>query len=231
MSPPVPGYCARMVDWPDTRTLSVVLYDRFDLLDVTGPLHAFGMLKNVFEPRLVADEPGPVRSAQGPSLVAEHPIEGETTADLLLVPGGSGAREMARNEDFLAWLAQVGPKAELVLSTSTGAALLARAGLLNGHRATTGTRALAWVSEQGPRAVWITKARWVDDGPVVTAAGVGAGIDMALHVITRLCGDDVGVNVARSLEHDWSPDDTRDPFAEGHWTPRDSDGSGRHQGT
>ena len=209
-----------MVDWPDTQTLGIVLYDRFDLLDAMGPLHAFGMLKNVFEQRLIASEAGSVESAQGPAVAADTGFEDAGDVDLLLVPGGIGARERARDEGFLAWLGEIGPRCKLLMSVSTGAALLARAGLLDGRRATTGTRALAWVSEQGPAVRWVPDARWVDDGSVVTAAGVAAGIDMALHVITRLCGPDVGENVARSLEYDWCADAAHDPFASGAWTAR-----------
>lgn len=209
-----------MVHWPDSQTLGVVLYERFDLLDITGPLHAFGMLKNVFEQRLVAQEAGPVESAQGPILTAEHGFKDCGPVDLLLVPGGSGARERIRDEAFLKWLSETGATCSVVMSVSTGAALLARAGLLQGRRATTGTRGMAWVAEQGGGVQWVPEARWLDDGPVVTAAGVAAGIDMALHVITRLCGSDVGENVARSLEHDWCADPQHDPFAAGDWSAR-----------
>ncbi len=76
-----------MVDWPAPRTLGVVLYPGFDLLDVTGPLHAFGMLKNVFEPVLVGPAAGPVASAQGPALVADTGSEQADPLDLLLMPG------------------------------------------------------------------------------------------------------------------------------------------------
>ena len=93
-----------MVDWPDARTLGVVLYDRFDLLDAAGPLHAFGMLKNVFEAELLGPEAGPVESAQGPALVAETTFEKAGAFDLLMIPGGIGARELAHDDAFLAWL-------------------------------------------------------------------------------------------------------------------------------
>ena len=106
------------------------------------------------------------------------------------------------------------------MTVSTGAVLLGATGLIDGHRATTGTRALAWAREQVPGVRWVESARWVDDGSVVTAAGVASGVDMALHVITRLTADDVGENVARSLEHDWCRDPDHDPFAAGQWTAR-----------
>jgi transcriptional regulator GlxA family with amidase domain len=202
-----------MSDWPDSRTLGAVLYPGFDLLDLTGPLHAFGMLKNVFEQVLVGPEAGPVESAQGPAIMAEVGQEDAPKLDILLVPGGSGTRRQAQDEPFLRWLAMRAEDAELVLSVSSGAGLLAAAGVLDGRRATTGSRAAAWVHEQGPRVRWVNKARYVDDGDVVTAAGVASGIDMALHVITRLTAEDVGENVARSLEYVWPRDPKHDPFA------------------
>lgn len=202
-----------MVDWPEPRTLGVVLYPGFDLLDVTGPLHAFGMLKNVFEQVLVGPEPGPVESAQGPALVADTGYEQAEPLHLLLVPGGTGSRRQLTDDIFRAWLAHRASEAEIVMSVSAGAALLAHAGVLDGLEATASTRGFAFAREQGPRARWVREARWVDAGRVITAAGVAAGIDMALHVITRLTAPDVGQNVARSLEYEWQADARRDPFA------------------
>ena len=202
-----------MVDWPDQRTLGILLYPNFDLLDVCGPSHVFGMLKNVYYQELLGPEAGPVESAQGPALVADRAFADAEALDMLLVPGGIGVREQARNEELLQWLGERAPQAEIVMSVSTGAALLGLAGALEGHKATTGTRGLGWVSEQAPGVSWVAAARWVDDGNVVTAAGVGAGIDMALHVITRMTAPDVGDNVARSLEYEWHNEPERDPFA------------------
>ena len=202
-----------MSDWPEPRTLGAVLYPGFDLLDLAGPLHAFGMLKNVFEQVLVGAEAGPVESAQGPAITAEVGQEDAPKLDILLVPGGSGTRRQAQDEGFMRWLALRAEDAELVLSVSSGAGLLAAAGVLDGRKATTGTRAVSWVHEQGRRVKWVEKARYVDDGDVVTAAGVASGLDMALHVITRLTAEDVGANVARSLEYVWSRDAKADPFA------------------
>ena len=202
-----------MSDWPEPRTLGAVLYPGFDLLDLAAPLHAFGMLKNVFEQVLVGPEAGPIESAQGPAITAEVGQEDAPKLDILLVPGGSGTRRQAQDEAFIRWLKLRAEDAELVLSVSSGAGLLAAAGALDGRRATTGTRAASWVHEQGRRVNWVGKARYVDDGKFVTAAGVASGLDMALHVITRLTAEDVGENVARSLEYVWSRDATADPFA------------------
>lgn len=202
-----------MSDWPDPRRLGVVLFPRFDLLDVTGPLHAFGMLKNVYDQELIGEALGPVESAQGPALHADHVREGLEPPEMLLVPGGNGVRKLVEDDAFIAWLSEVGQAAETVMSVGSGAALLARAGLLDGLPATTTARGFSWVSTQSPRVRWQKHGRFVDAGRVVTAAGVASGLDMALHVITRMNADDVGENVARSLEYVWQRDPTNDPFA------------------
>jgi transcriptional regulator GlxA family with amidase domain len=201
-----------MPDWPDPMTLGVVCYPKCGLLDVCGPLAAFGAVSNVFQAVLVGEAAGPVETAQGVRLEADAGYEDAPALDLVLVPGGPGARRRAEDEPFLRWLAERGRAARHVLSVGSGSALLARAGLLDGRRATAPARGMAWAREQGPRTRWVERARWVEDGPAVTAAGPAAGLDMALAVITRLTAPDVGENVARSLEHVWRRDPADDPF-------------------
>src|SRR5207247_3534776 len=103
----------------------------------------------------------------------------------------------------------------IVTSVCTGAALPARAGLLDGRRATTTKAFFQWVADQGPRVNWVKVARWVDDGKFVTSSGVSAGIDMALHVIARTHGREVSENVARAMEYDWHTDADWDHVREG----------------
>jgi len=195
------------------RTLGVVLFPEFELLDVFGPLEAFGNLRGLFRVLMVAEAGGPVASAQGPRAVADHGFADCPHLDLILVPGGFGTRREVENPTLLAWLARRAAEAEIVTSVCTGAALLARAGLLDGRRATTNKAFFQWVVEQGPAVDWVRRARWVDDGKFVTSSGVSAGIDMALHVIACSAGREVADNVARAMEYEWhrNPDD--DPFA------------------
>jgi transcriptional regulator GlxA family with amidase domain len=195
------------------RTLGVVLFPGFELLDVFGPLEAFGNLPGLYRVLLVAERAGPVAGAQGPRAVAEHGFADAPRLDVLLVPGGIGTREAAEDPGLLAWLARRAADAEIVTSVCTGAALLARAGLLDGRRATTNKAFFQWVADQGPAVRWVPVARWVDDGKFVTSSGVSAGIDMALHVIARTVGRDVSENVARMMEYEWHTDADVDPFA------------------
>ena len=195
------------------RTVGVVLFPGFELLDVFGPLEAFGNLPGMFRVVLVAEQAGPVASAQGPRAVADHGFGDCPRLDVVLVPGGIGTREEAENPALLGWLGGRAAEAEVVTSVCTGAALLARAGVLDGRRATTNKAFFQWVADQGPKVAWVRAARWVEDGKFATSAGVSAGIDMALAVIARLVGREVSDNVARAMEYEWHTDATWDPFA------------------
>ena len=195
------------------RTVGVVLFPGFELLDVFGPLEAFGNLPGMFRVVLVAEEAGPVASAQGPRAVADHGFADCPKLDVMLVPGGIGTREEAENPTLLGWLGRRAGEAEVVTSVCTGAALLARAGVLDGRRATTNKAFFQWVADQGPNVEWVREARWVEDGKFATSSGVSAGIDMALAVIARLVGREVSDNVARAMEYEWHTDATWDPFA------------------
>jgi transcriptional regulator GlxA family with amidase domain len=195
------------------RTLGVLLFPEFELLDVFGPLEVFGHAKDVFRVQTVAERPGPVASAQGPRAIADHGLDDCPGLEILLVPGGMGTRREVDNARLIDWLAERARTAELVTSVCTGAALLARAGVLDGRRATSNKRAFQWVTEQGPTVRWVRQARWVDDGNVITSSGVSAGIDMALYIVERLAGAEVRERLAIGMEYEWRADPSHDPFA------------------
>jgi putative intracellular protease/amidase len=195
------------------RTLGVVLFPGFELLDVFGPLEAFGNLPDHFRVVTVAQQVGPVASFQRTQAVAEASFADAPRLDLLLVPGGMGTRQEVDNPVLLDFLRRRAAEAEIVASVCTGAALLARAGLLDGRRATSNKRSFRWVVEQGSRVQWVPVARWVDDGKFVTSSGVSAGIDMALHLIARLLGAEVSETMAVRMEYTWHRDPDHDPFA------------------
>ncbi len=119
------------------RRLGVVLYPGFELLDVFGPVEMFGNLTGVVEVTMVARQKGAIASAQGPSVVADYGFDDCPHLDLILVPGGIGTRTEIDNRVLLDWLAQRVAAAEIAMTVCTGTALFARAGVLDGRRATT----------------------------------------------------------------------------------------------
>jgi len=198
------------------RSIGVVLFDEFELLDVFGPLEMFGMVPENFDIYMVAEGVGEVASRQGPKSIAEHCFSEQRQYDILLVPGGKGTRKEVDNQGLLDWIRDQSTAAEYVTSVCTGSALLARAGVLDGVTATTNKRAFAWATSQSDKVIWEKQARWVEDGKFFTSSGVSAGMDMSLALIAGLLGEDAAEQVAMSTEYEWHRDASWDPFAKIH---------------
>jgi transcriptional regulator GlxA family with amidase domain len=202
----------------ELRTFGVVLFDGFELLDVFGPLEAWGMLaaQGKCKVTMLAEHAGAIKSAQGPQAIAEYDFAGCPHLDLILVPGGIGTREEVKNQRLLDALKTRAQAAEVVTTVCTGTAILARTGLLDGHRATTNKRAFNWVVSNGPKVEWVREARWVEDGKFATSSGVTAGIDMALALMARLYGEKTAEEIAIAMEYEWHRNANWDPFAKIH---------------
>lgn len=198
------------------RKLAAVLFPGFELLDVFGPLEMFGNLQGMVDVHLIAQDKGPVKSAQGPAVLAEYGFDDCPPLDLILVPGGIGTRDQIDNPRMLEWLKQRVDAAEIAMTVCTGTALFAHAGVLDGKRATSNKMMFHWVESTGPNVHWIKEARWVEDGKFFTSSGVSAGMDMALAVIAKLTGQNVSEMLATATEYEWHRDAAWDPFAKIH---------------
>ncbi|MGL5363330.1 MAG: DJ-1/PfpI family protein [Bosea sp. (in: a-proteobacteria)] len=198
------------------RKLGVLIFPGFELLDVFGPLEMFGLLHKEFSLELVGETIGPVLSGQRVSAHVDKTLSDGSDYDILIVPGGAGTRREVANQRLLDWIAQTSEKSELTLSVCTGSALLAKAGVLDGRRATTNKLAFNWVAEQGPKVEWVRQARWVEDGKFITSSGVSAGMDMALGAISVMHGMERAEKVALWSEYSWNKDQNWDPFAAIH---------------
>ncbi|MEM7112944.1 MAG: DJ-1/PfpI family protein [Chloroflexota bacterium] len=195
-----------------TRTLGAILYNDFELLDLYGPLEMFGNVGTAVKIVTVAEKAGAVRSAQGPQTVAEYGFDDSPELDLLLLPGGVGTIPELQNEAMLTFLQERAKTAEATMSVCSGSAILAKAGLLNGRRATSNKLWFSLATTQSDEVNWVEEARWVEDGPFITSSGVSAGTDMALAVIAKLFGRDAAKRIAIVTEYEWQEDADRDPF-------------------
>jgi putative intracellular protease/amidase len=207
---------------PALQRVAVALFEGFTVLDVYGPVQAFascrtiqadGSRRPLFEIFSMASEAGKVKAGEGPATWAEWSFDDAPDYDILLVPGGFGSRAAVEDRAFLERLAAASRRARITTTVCTGSALLAKTGLLDGRPATSNKIAWDWVTQQGPRVLWKRKARWVDDGNVLTSSGVSAGIDMALSLITRLRGREMALTSARNMEYVWREGADDDPFA------------------
>ncbi len=195
-----------------TLTLGAILYNGFELLDLYGPLEMFGNLKPQVEILTVAESVGPVASFQGPQTIADVDYQTCPPLDLILLPGGFGTIQELENQAILSFLKERVPSANVTMSVCSGSWLLAKAGLLDGRRATSNKFYFKMATQQSDHVQWVSEARWVEDGPVFTSSGVSAGMDMSLAVIASLFGEDKAMEIANYTEYVWNKDPEEDPF-------------------
>ena len=182
--------------------IAILVFDRLTALDAVGPYEVLSRIPGV-ELTFVATETGLVRTDTGRlGLTADATLEELARPDIVVVPGGEGNRPLLDDERVLGWLRQAHEHSTWTTSVCTGALLLGAAGILDGKRAITHWAYREKLREYGAEP---TIARVVEDGKVITAAGVSAGIDMALTLTARLTGDDVAKAIQLGIEYDPDP--------------------------
>ncbi|HVL28987.1 MAG TPA: DJ-1/PfpI family protein [Acidimicrobiales bacterium] len=182
--------------------VAILVFDGITVLDAVGPYEVLGWLPGA-DVRLVGVETGPVRSAQGTlALCADYTLDDVPAPDVVLVPGGPGEEALRHDAEVLGWLRDAHSTSRWTTSVCTGACTLAAAGLLDGLEATTHWSTMETLRRLGATPV---ERRWVQSGRVITAAGVSAGIDMALHLLAVEAGDEVAQAAQLILEYDPQP--------------------------
>jgi transcriptional regulator GlxA family with amidase domain len=193
-----------------TRTVGIFIFPDVEVLDFCGPFEVFSVAGHqvadgTFRAITIAKSPEMLRARNGLQVIPDYTWENAPPLDLLLIPGGQGTRPLIHDVPTIAWIQQQAPKAELVLSVCTGALLLAKAGLLDGLSATTHHGAIDLLKELATKTNVRTDTRVVDNGRVITSAGVAAGIDMSFHVVAKLLGNELAVKTAKYIEYPWEP--------------------------
>lgn len=193
-----------------TRNLAILLFDDVEVLDFAGPFEVFSVAAELepacgFNVFTVGVVPGTIRARHGLKVVPDHVLESCPPTQVLVVPGGYGTRRLLHQASLLEWIGQRARTAEIVLSVCTGSLVLARAGLLRGLRITTHAEMLPLLRELAPDAEVDPSRRFHDNGPIVTAAGISAGIDAALHLVSRLAGPALADRTARYMEYTPGP--------------------------
>ena len=201
-----PQYGRRMA-----KTIAVLLFDGVEELDAVGPYEVLAAWTRVWPDdgwRTITAGvagPDPVRGAKGLLMVPDVALNEAGPIDLLGHPGGRGTVPLMADDAHLAWLQQQANGAGLTTSVCTGSLVLAAAGLLHNRPATTHWASLETLAALDPTIEVRPVDRYVDDGAIVTSAGVSAGIDMALHLVARLAGDQRGRDVRRYIQYDPEP--------------------------
>jgi transcriptional regulator GlxA family with amidase domain len=191
-----------------TRKLAILLFNDAEVLDFCGPFEVFSVASRQTDPPAfdvftVAEQTDAIIARNGLSVNPDHSLADCPRPDLLLVPGGMGTRQQINNRPLIDWIKRTADDAELVMSVCTGALLLGKAGLLDGLDTTTHHVAFDLLRETVPTATVHEDRRFVDNGRIITSAGIAAGIDMSLHVVERLLGKNVAAATAKHMEYPW----------------------------
>jgi len=194
------------------QTLTALLFDDFETLDLFGPIEMFGCLPEHYRLQFASISGGIIRNKHGVAMQTVAVTELEYQTDILLVPGGMGTRLQINNSSFLQTLTTLIDQANWVLSVCTGSALLAKTGVLNDKRATSNKMAWQWIISQSNEVNWVAQARWVVDGKFYTSSGVSAGMDMVLGFIADRQDIETARYIAKYTEYRWQEDSEVDDF-------------------
>lgn len=189
-------------------SVGIVLFDDVEVLDFAGPFEVFSITSKEFMGEKVFDvstigETGKIISARnGLEVQPKYSFENAPHMDIIVVPGGMGTRREVNNPHMIAWIKERATTAQITSSVCTGSFLLAKAGLLDGKKATSHGGRLDALEQEFPEVTVVRGVKFVDEGHIVTAGGISAGINMAFAVVKRLAGLEAAKRTAKIMEYD-----------------------------
>jgi transcriptional regulator GlxA family with amidase domain len=199
------------------RNVAIFIFDDVEVLDFTGPFEIFSVCglrsdgEKPFNVYTVAEKQN-IRARNNLLITANYLLDNCPPPDIVLIPGGGGmhpdgtpfgSRKEMHNEILLNWIKEQNKRIELLLSVCTGSLILAKAGLLEGLSATTHWKAVEAMQAAAPNTKLFPEKRWVDNGHIILSAGVSAGIDMSLYVISKLLGKEAADENAQYIQYDY----------------------------
>jgi transcriptional regulator GlxA family with amidase domain len=200
-------------------TVGILIFNQVEVLDVSGPFEVFSVTRlnerrrqeesSPFRVLLVSEGPGKISAVGGLQFSPDVSLNDCPDLDLFIVPGGWGTRTEIKNTNLLNWIADRASKTRLTASVCTGSSLLGKAGLLDGHEATTHWHAFRFLRNSAPRAKIRRNVRFTLQTPIFTSAGVSAGIDMSLCIVSHFFGPKIGRATARHMEYPYPQNDQR----------------------
>ena len=199
--------------------VGILIFDDVEILDVAGPFEVFAVTRlndeerlqqsSPFKVYLISETNKQITAIGGLRLTPDVTISECPELDLLVIPGGWGTRKESKNKILVKWIGNQFTNNRLIASVCTGSSLLGKAGLLDGRDATTHWRAFDFLQESAPKARILKNVRFTLTEPIFTSAGVSAGIDLALRIVSHVFGTEVGQATARQMEYPYPNSDQR----------------------
>nr|WP_208752123.1 DJ-1/PfpI family protein [Bacillus cereus] len=188
-------------------SIGIFLFDDVEVLDFAGPFEVFSVteadVEKPFTVYTVSQNGEMITVRNGLKVQPDYSIEDLPPVDILLIPGGKGVRENeVQNDIIINWIRQQMKEVKLMTSVCTGALLLAKAGLLDGLKATTHWASIQTFKKDFPNVEVVENVKFVDEGHIITSAGISAGINMSFHIVKNLLGVEIAEETAKSMEYD-----------------------------
>lgn len=194
---------------PAPRNVAIFIFNGVQIIDYTGPYEVLGQAwdgeQHLFNVYTVAEKPDAITTNMGMTVVPKYTFDNAPKPDVILLPGGN-VRDSMNNPKVIKWIQERTGEAEYVMSVCNGAFYLGKAGLLDGKTATTYYGLIDQLRELAPKARIVTDQRYVDNGKIITTAGLSSGIDGALHLVEKIAGRGRAQEVALNMEYNWQPD-------------------------
>lgn len=206
--------CIKKLKWEGIQMgeichVGILLFDEVEVLDFAGPFEVFSIalvpeqLDKPFLVQTVSQYGKMIKTRNGLIVQPNFSFENASDFDIVIVPGGYGAEEIEiNNETVIQWIKEQSGKVELIASVCTGAFLLAKAGLIDGKRATTHWMDIERLEREFPDVKVEKNSKFIDEGSIITSGGISAGINMSFHIIKRLLGEEVAKTTAKRMEYD-----------------------------
>ena len=189
--------------------IGIYIYDQAEVLDFSGPFEVFSTASRVckndnpFDVFLISESGNAISARAGYRVMPNYGFNDHPMIDVLIVAGGVHSNEIGKSQ-VMEWIYQQSTNASITASVCTGAFLLAKAKVLKEHKVTTHWEDMANLRSEFPQLNVIENVRWVDEGNIITSGGISAGIDMSLHLVSRLHSNDLAEKTARQMDFSWT---------------------------
>jgi transcriptional regulator GlxA family with amidase domain len=191
------------------KNVGIFLFENIELLDFAGPFEVFSVTNELnnfklFNTFTVTRNENPVRSVNGLKIIPDYSIENSPKIDILIIPGGVGTKALLPDKSLLDWIFSQYQQSEITFSVCSGARVLAKLGLLDNAEFITHHEVIGDVLEIAPKAIVNKDRRFIDNGKLMTSAGISAGIDLSLYIVEKICGKEIRNKTVQYMEYgDW----------------------------
>lgn len=186
----------------EKMNVGILLFNEVEVLDFAGPFEVFSI--SDFNTFTIAENNKTVNARNGLKLVPDYDFNNHPDIDILIIPGGYGAEEIEiKNKSLLNWIVDQHKKVNITASICTGAFLLAESGVLKNHTVTTHWMDIERLQREYPKLDVIKDTKYVDQGSVLTAAGISSGIELSLYIVSKVVGKEAANKTAKRMEYNW----------------------------